>query len=361
MLLWLCSPLLLENNFSPYRSSRADKNTAVFCLATTHLLFNPKAGDVKLAQLSCLMAELHQIASTTPDSNKELYPCILCGDLNCVPNCPLLEFLERSTLKYTSFSGLEIAGYFRNQGTARKIPVPLLPAHLNISPSCTYSAIDLVLDESTVFKGADTVMKQPTSKQEPQTRCMHEDNAANLSTTCIVSGGKDFPSLNTYKQESTNSQQASIKASSKETSFTPFSDVELQALKPCEDSSSLPAKSNNSMQDKCATPSQPAIPLGTITHPFRLMSAYPHSTNPPSTVTTYHKHAFETVDYIYFTPLSIPRSAQETSREGKGFRLLGRKILPSTHTMLNLGPQPHQFLSSDHLLLQAKFQLFGDP
>jgi len=93
--------------------------------------------------------------------------------------------------------------------------------------------------------------------------------------------------------------------------------------------SSLPAKSNNSMQDKCATPSQPAIPLGTITHPFRLMSAYPHSTNPPSTVTTYHKHAFETVDYIYFTPLSIPRSAQETSREGKGFRLLGRKILPA--------------------------------
>lgn len=34
-----------------------------FCVATTHLLYNPKAGEVKLAQMSCLLAELHKIAT----------------------------------------------------------------------------------------------------------------------------------------------------------------------------------------------------------------------------------------------------------------------------------------------------------
>ncbi len=42
----------------------------MFCVATTHLLFNPKAGEVKLAQLGYLLAELHRMA-TIPG---ECYP-----------------------------------------------------------------------------------------------------------------------------------------------------------------------------------------------------------------------------------------------------------------------------------------------
>ena len=339
----------------------------MFCLATTHLLFNPKAGDVKLAQLSCLIAELHHIASTTPGNSKELYPCIICGDLNCVPNCPLLEFVECSTLKYACISGLEIAGYFKNQGTARRIPVPLLPAHLNITPSCTYRDSDLI-GKSAVVGGTGTLTKPPVSKQEPQASSVRKDNANasdHESTACVdnACGGIDFPSLNTNKQENTNCKETTVGASSMETGSTPYSDVELSALKPSMDISPLPAKSSgpiSPVQDACDIQIQPATPLGTITHPFKLMSAYPHSTNLPSTVTTYHKHAFETVDYVYFTPLSIPHSSHETSSKRKGFHLLGRKVLPSTHTMLNLGPQPHRVLSSDHLLLQANFQLFSD-
>ncbi len=34
-----------------------------FCVATTHLLYNPKAGEVKLAQLGFLMAKLHQMTT----------------------------------------------------------------------------------------------------------------------------------------------------------------------------------------------------------------------------------------------------------------------------------------------------------
>ena len=35
----------------------------MFCIANTHLLFNPKAGEVKLAQVSYLLAELHKMAT----------------------------------------------------------------------------------------------------------------------------------------------------------------------------------------------------------------------------------------------------------------------------------------------------------
>ena len=121
------------------------------------------------------------------------------------------------------------------------------------------------------------------------------------------------------------------------------------------------ATSQNLKSDRIQTTSpqeQPShearIPRGIITHAFSFTPAYPHTfhSHHSATVTTYHQSAFETVDYIYFTPLSKQRNRSPS----RGFRLLSRKALPSNHTLLDLGPQPHQFLSSDHLLLQANFQ-----
>lgn len=92
-----------------------------------------------------------------------------------------------------------------------------------------------------------------------------------------------------------------------------------------------------------------------LNHPFKLIPAYPISKS-PSTITTYHQCAFETVDYIFFSPIAC-RTGGDGKKRLAGFNLLKRRVLPSTHTLLDLGPQPHQFLSSDHLLLQATFQL----
>lgn len=44
-----------------------------FCVATTHLLYNPKAGEVKLAQMSCLLAELHKMAKVHGKSSPHIY------------------------------------------------------------------------------------------------------------------------------------------------------------------------------------------------------------------------------------------------------------------------------------------------
>lgn len=96
--------------------------------------------------------------------------------------------------------------------------------------------------------------------------------------------------------------------------------------------------------------------LGVLSHPFKLCPAYPHPSQwKPSTVTTYHDAAFETVDYIFFSPMMY-RLTSAGKKRLCGFHLLQRQVLPSTHTLLDLGPQPHQYLSSDHLLLKATLQ-----
>lgn len=108
--------------------------------------------------------------------------------------------------------------------------------------------------------------------------------------------------------------------------------------------------SKNAVEKQNASGTQTCV----LTHPFKLITAYPISRSHPSTVTTYHQCAFETVDYIFFSPIACGTNG--IRKNLTGFNLLKRKVLPSTHTLLDLGPQPHQFLSSDHLLLQATFQ-----
>ncbi|KAL1420068.1 hypothetical protein MTO96_024653 [Rhipicephalus appendiculatus] len=54
------------------------------CVSTTHLLFNPRRGDIKLAQLCLLLAEIDRLAFRGDSSDgKPLYfPILLCGDMN---------------------------------------------------------------------------------------------------------------------------------------------------------------------------------------------------------------------------------------------------------------------------------------
>ena len=288
-----------------------------FCVATTHLLFNPKAGDVKLAQLGCLLAELHRMASFPPyspaatsssssPSPAPLLPCLICGDLNSTPLSPLLSFLESSSLDLTQYSAPEVAGYFPGRNRTRPIPIPLFPDCINIGSDCRYTA------------------------------------------------AKTTPTLT---REACDAKDRGKKAGS-----------------------------------------SPSSPEAVLSHPFSFMSAYPHPSpgHAPSTITTYHSSAFETVDYILFTPLprwcsngssqiktapshnssrslhtkngSSPDNSRSSrvkdwsSRDGgrlpqSGFHLLSRQALPSTHSLRQLGPQPHPLLPSDHLCLLASLQL----
>lgn len=58
-----------------------------FIIATTHLLYNPRRQDIRLAQVQILLAELDRHAQVTGENGEKTYlPVILTGDFNLQPH-----------------------------------------------------------------------------------------------------------------------------------------------------------------------------------------------------------------------------------------------------------------------------------
>ena len=81
----------------------------LFCVATAHLLFSTKRGDIKLAQMQYFLAEIDRFALRDEQINSH-YPIILCGDLNALPGSPLIQFLLTGHIKYDTYRGIDISG-----------------------------------------------------------------------------------------------------------------------------------------------------------------------------------------------------------------------------------------------------------
>ncbi|XP_041986788.1 protein angel homolog 2-like isoform X2 [Aricia agestis] len=75
----------------------APKNspTSPFVVATTHLLYNPKRTDVRLAQLQVLLAEIDRFAYSNNGRESIYLPTILTGDLNSTPDSAVIQLLNR--------------------------------------------------------------------------------------------------------------------------------------------------------------------------------------------------------------------------------------------------------------------------
>ncbi|XP_053624563.1 protein angel homolog 1 isoform X2 [Plodia interpunctella] len=70
-------------------------------VATTHLLYNPKRTDVRLAQLQVLLAELDRFAYNGRESGH--LPIILTGDLNSTPESAVIQLLDRGYVSASAF------------------------------------------------------------------------------------------------------------------------------------------------------------------------------------------------------------------------------------------------------------------
>jgi len=280
------------------------------CVATTHLLFNPKAGDVKLAQVTILLAELHRMCQT-PDGT--LCAAILCGDFNCLPNSPLQLFITNSELQYEDLCAADIAGYSRRKN--RKLPVPLLPPQLGIANNCTFVSLD--------SKDISSDGKNPCSSQ-------HD----NKPTIDLTNGLKD----KTLLIDLTKDNEMDNDVLSQDKNFQVI-DLTTDA-----DTPQTMTETNQYIVN---------TPKATLSHGFKFESVYKVVEGvQPASVTTFHCSAMEMVDYMYFTPASLVQSNNSSS-----LQLLSRCTLPSTSTLMELGPLPNEFLPSDHLHLQAQFQL----
>lgn len=69
------------------------------CVANTHLLFNPRRGDVKLAQLAIVLAEIDRVVKQIKIKGTDC-EIILCGDFNTLPSTPLYDLIATGRLHY---------------------------------------------------------------------------------------------------------------------------------------------------------------------------------------------------------------------------------------------------------------------
>lgn len=127
-----------------------------FVVATTHLLYNPRRQDIRLAQVQILLAELDRIAKIPPvNEEQNHYPIILSGDFNLQPySAPynllvngkkylrrpsifLIEISSSGVVKYDNLSSRTLSSGGKganNQMNGRS----LLPIQLGISDECQH-------------------------------------------------------------------------------------------------------------------------------------------------------------------------------------------------------------------------------
>ncbi|KPP68302.1 protein angel2-like [Scleropages formosus] len=127
------------------------------CVANTHLLYNPRRGDIKLAQLALLLAEISR-ASRAPGGSPDIRcPVILCGDFNSVPGSPLYNFIRESRLDYEGIPISKVSGQEQSPRGQRVLTVPIWPRSLGVSHRCQYETTPA---GTTAVKGCLTVPDQ---------------------------------------------------------------------------------------------------------------------------------------------------------------------------------------------------------
>lgn len=109
-----------------------------FCVATTHILFNPKRSDVKLAQLVLLLTELDRICYEGEEGGQPLYcPIILTGDFNSEPYSRLLDVVRKGTLNYSGLCKRSLSRYSHGP----TFGLELIPPSLGVSDHCQHKVL----------------------------------------------------------------------------------------------------------------------------------------------------------------------------------------------------------------------------
>ncbi|NXI30105.1 ANGE1 protein, partial [Sterrhoptilus dennistouni] len=288
------------------------KAVSPLCVANTHVLFNPRRGDIKLAQVALLLAEIDKIARTAEGS---YYPVILCGDLNSVPDSPLYKFIRNGELSYHGMPAWKVVSGqedFSQQLYSRKLLAPLWPSSLGVTDKCQYAALcqpkklgrrEYSRDFLLQFRFCDVACERP-----PQ--------------LVLLEGVTDAKPVASAREHS--------------------------------DVTAVPKRHNSlSLLDKQCS--------GVIQHGLNLTSVYSHflpQRGRPE-VTTMPMGLGATVDYIFYSAEPVESKAGKCRRLYKdgALKLLGRLSLLSEDVLLMANGLPNPFCSSDHLCLLASFGL----
>lgn len=103
-------------------------------VATTHLLYNPKRHDVKLAQTVLLLAEMDRISWA---ENGQRHPCIITGDFNMTPFSPTYNLVTEGRLIYKGLNSRTLTE-MKGMRSSGSLDDDFLPEWLGIDPNCQH-------------------------------------------------------------------------------------------------------------------------------------------------------------------------------------------------------------------------------
>ncbi|XP_057651076.1 protein angel homolog 2 isoform X1 [Diorhabda carinulata] len=78
--------------------------TREFVVATTHLLYNPRRDDVRLAQMQLLLTDIEKMSYKDDNGKPSYLPMIVTGDLNSDPYSNLYEYVTKGEIKYENLA-----------------------------------------------------------------------------------------------------------------------------------------------------------------------------------------------------------------------------------------------------------------
>ncbi len=368
------------------QKSGVPSKKARLIIANTHLLFNPRRGDIKLAQMMLFLAEIDKLACHTNSmlqtAEKPLYyPTIVCGDFNSEPYGPLYKLLIEGKLRYQGLYRAAVSGQAEGGNFGVSLDRELLPRWMGITDNCQY------VGQVAERKRNDQV------NQEAGNRSDKTHPAATMEQ--VATSSRDVGS---YKSEiGEASRESVISPEQAQTSETPVIDVESEHVV-CEgdqhgqithesvesegewqlvgekqsrskdhqppsplQSSSAPAQSIAESHSKLYDQA-----TGFLSHPLELCSVYSHSRKQGRSyereVTSHHCADKTHVDYIMYgvNSKSLQYRGKEiiTSRvQEKKLKLVAKLALPTDSGMNKVGGLPNEVISSDHVILLAQFYL----
>ncbi|XP_041351320.1 uncharacterized protein LOC121370259 isoform X2 [Gigantopelta aegis] len=336
------------------------------CVATTHLLFNPRRGDVKMGQLMVLLAELDRCARS---SDGTYTPVVLCGDFNLEPYSHLYKMIYQGYLRFEGLSCNELSGqkegaYGKDNYISRN-----MCEKLNISDHCQYMAVKERMDERVSGEKGDST----DGNNANVSAWRKSPDVGEISTGSIADISKHAAEYkNKWTSHHHTAPNSEVHNKSSEHSNKNIGSGHLG-------SGLLGSGHLGSGQlgwgqlgsghlgsDHLGQQSQGTPASGQIRHSFNFVSSYNHyierlKCRVPE-VTTQHRRAACTVDYIFYNVHKKIRCKDrgrwrpETVQEGK-LVLLARYGLMSSREINKLGTMPNQMMPSDHLPLVSQFLL----
>ena len=319
------APMGFKDNVCQLTVLRSKQDSSLALLvANIHVLFNPKRGDIKLAQVRAMLEAAHSLVAARPDGP---CPVVVCGDFNSAAGSPIYEFVLRGQLALGSIDRRRLSGQVEAAG--RTGWPSIRGGFLNaMNRGCRSEA-----DAMQAALGHQYEVEGPGASTAVATRDGHEMLPHSASSPAALDRGNSSRSING------NGGNANILTGSAK-KFRPWEQDEL----------AMAAGNEN----------------GVARHPLHLESAYLNVSGTEPVYTTAHDRYVGTVDYIFYSPRA-PLSQGETEGDEdsggateQGEESLSLKPLrvfqpPSLRTMHS--GLPSFMWPSDHLSLIADFAM----